>query len=102
MRHVIQAVVLFAMVALIIAAPKKPVTCKSFEEGYDYLGYKDCKHLADTWEGCAKSCTNHDPCFYWSWNMDTNACCWMQRKNFEGKTKNPIMVSGNWAPCLVT
>ena len=67
------------------------------DEGQDYIGTKDCKHVADDWKGCQKFCADHDPCHYWTWNKDTNACCSMLKKNFKGTTKQEGIVSGNWA-----
>ena len=67
------------------------------DEGQDYIGPKDCKHEANDWKGCQKFCADHDPCFYWTWNKNTKACCSMLKKNFKGKTKLQGMVSGNWA-----
>ena len=83
------------MVGLIIAAPNKPVTCKYV--GYEYRGYSDCNHKADTSDRCAESCRKHGLCYYWSWHMDSHVCCWMQKEKYEGKTQNLKMVSGNWA-----
>ena len=88
MKLEITIITLFVLVGTIGACP---------DEGHDYLGFKDCGRNVDTWNECATFCSNHDPCYYWTWNKDTTACCTMLKKNFKGKTANENTVSGTWA-----
>ena len=88
MKLEIQLFTLFVIVGMIASCP---------DQGHDYIGFKDCKHEADTWNGCAQFCSSHDPCFYWTWDKNTKACCTMLKKNFKGKTAKENIVSGNWA-----
>ena len=87
MKLAIKLIAIFAVVGLVAPCP---------DEGYDYLGFKDCKHVSETSTACATFCANHSLCFYWTWNKDSNACCTMVKKNFKGKTVNDKMISGDW------
>ena len=88
MKPVIQILTLLVLIGVIASCPDK---------GYDYISsQKGCKANFGTWEACAQFCADHDPCFRWTWNLDTNECCTILKENYQGRTKNEKMISGIW------